>query len=210
MSDDKPEIEQRDNGPLVVKNLKTLTLGDGSTEETKPVMALCRCGASKNKPFCDGSHQEIGFDSAGADVSSRDRIYVYEGKEATVYYNKLLCSHAGECAGRALPVFNPKQKPWVQPDAGSRAQIEDVVAACPSGALRMSEPGGEAQSLCSGDAAIAIEYNGPLRVSNVSIAPDFWAEGQSEQKYVLCRCGMSKNKPFCDGTHSDEGWNEDA
>ena len=210
MSDDKPVVEQRDNGPLVVKNLKTLRLADGSQDEAKPVMALCRCGSSKNKPFCDGTHQEIGFDSAGADVTSRDRIYAYEGKDATVYYNKLLCSHAGECGARAHAIFDPKQKPWVQPDAGTSAQVKDVVAACPSGALRYSAPGGDAHGLCDSEASIRVEENGPLRVKNISIAADYWAEGQSTQKYVLCRCGMSKNKPFCDGTHSDEGWNENG
>ncbi len=210
MSEDKPTIQQRNNGPLVVKNLSSFRLADGSRGETKPVMALCRCGASKNKPFCDGSHQKIGFDSAGADVSSRDRIYSYEGKEATVYYNKLLCSHAGECGARALPIFNPKQKPWVQPNAGTAAQVKDVVEACPSGALRYSLPGEEAQTLADSDAAIAVERDGPLRVKNIAMRADHWAEGQSEQKYVLCRCGKSKNKPFCDGTHSDDGWKENS
>lgn len=208
MSDDKPVIEQRDNGPLVVKNLKSLRLADGTEGKAKPVIVLCRCGASKKKPFCDGSHQEIGFDSAGADVSSRDRVYSYEGKNATVYYNKLLCSHAAECGARAHDIFDPAKKPWVQPDAGSVEQIKEVVSVCPSGALRYSAPGGDAQTLGGDAAAIEIEQNGPLRVTNIDIDAAYWAEGQTKQKYVLCRCGMSKNKPFCDGTHHDEGWDE--
>ncbi len=58
---DQPSIEERDSGPLIVKNLKSFTLPDGSEVEGKPVMALCRCGASKNKPFCDGSHYDKGW-----------------------------------------------------------------------------------------------------------------------------------------------------
>ena len=73
MSDDKAIIEQRENGPLVVKNCADLQLADGTAAEAKPVMALCRCGGSSNKPFCDGTHKEIGFESTGGDVAEKDK-----------------------------------------------------------------------------------------------------------------------------------------
>lgn len=209
MSDDQPVIEERENGPFVVKQLTNLTLSDGTAAECKPVMALCRCGGSSNKPFCDGTHKEIGFDSAGADVSAKDRIHRYEGAAVTVYYNKLLCSHAGECVRRAGDVFNTEQRPWIQPDNGTVDKVREVVEACPSGALRWSEPGGESELLAKTDLSITVEKNGPYRVSNIMIAADQWAQGQSEKKYVLCRCGKSGNKPFCDGTHLDEGWSDE-
>ena len=57
MSDeDKPVIEARDDGPLIAKNLRSMKGADGAAMDVKPVMALCRCGQSANKPFCDGSH----------------------------------------------------------------------------------------------------------------------------------------------------------
>ncbi|MDH5453356.1 MAG: CDGSH iron-sulfur domain-containing protein, partial [Paracoccaceae bacterium] len=58
---DRAKIELRQNGPLVVKGLTSMVGEDGAELEAKPVMALCRCGQSRTKPFCDGSHKEAGF-----------------------------------------------------------------------------------------------------------------------------------------------------
>jgi len=206
---DQPIIEQRDNGPLVVKNVDTLQTADGKAADPKKVFALCRCGQSKNKPFCDGSHNDAEFDSRPADISAKDHIYDYAGQEANVHFSKLLCSHAGECGRRALAIFNPAQKPWVQPDNGSIDQIKDVIAACPSGALRMSMSDQTPVDVNSDDVSITVDRNGPYRVRNVPIDVPNWAKGQTPQKYVLCRCGKSGNKPFCDGTHYDQKWRED-
>jgi CDGSH-type Zn-finger protein len=203
-----PAIELRDNGPLLVKNLKDFRLPDGTGAPEKPIMALCRCGQSKNKPYCDGSHAGAGFDSTAVDVSHRDRVYSYVGAKTTVYYNKLLCSHAGECGRLAVAVFDPTTKPWVQPDNGSLEDITDVVTACPSGALRMSLPGDPPQAITGESVAITIEKNGPYHVTNVAVGAPYWGEGQDEKKYVLCRCGLSGNKPFCDGTHRDKAWQD--
>ncbi|MEO0915179.1 MAG: CDGSH iron-sulfur domain-containing protein [Pseudomonadota bacterium] len=58
------KIELRENGPLVVKAPPVLRDAVGAEIETAEVAALCRCGASKNKPFCDGSHKDVGFEDA--------------------------------------------------------------------------------------------------------------------------------------------------
>ena len=58
---DKPIIEPLVNGPLLVKNLKDFKNSKGNAIEIKSVMALCRCGVSKNKPFCNGAHWDINF-----------------------------------------------------------------------------------------------------------------------------------------------------
>ena len=203
-------IEQRENGPLVVKNLERFTDHHGSEIETKPVMALCRCGHSKNKPFCDGSHKEAGFSSANETGNPDGRVFSYEGSEVTVYFNKLLCSHAAECGSRNRDVFNVKEKPWVQPDEGTVESVEEVIHACPSGALTFSKTGGEAQHLVGDEVRIRVERHGPYQVRNVKIEGARFAESASEEKFVLCRCGLSKNKPFCDGTHLDEKWRDDA
>jgi CDGSH iron-sulfur domain-containing protein 3 len=60
-------IRVRDNGPLVVEGPITVVDGQGGklkTDPAKPSIAFCRCGASANKPFCDGSHRSCGFESA--------------------------------------------------------------------------------------------------------------------------------------------------
>ncbi len=138
MSDDtRITIEARENGPLVVKGLDTLKGPDGQELEVKPVMALCRCGGSKSKPFCDGSHKTNGFDGTSGVPAGRNRVIDYVGQEVTVTFNPLVCAHAAECARIAPKVFDAAEKPWVQPDKGSRAEIEEVIAHCPSGALAL-------------------------------------------------------------------------
>lgn len=59
------KINVRDHGPLLVEGPITLLDGDGNEYQIdKPAIALCRCGASGNRPFCDGKHKECGFESA--------------------------------------------------------------------------------------------------------------------------------------------------
>lgn len=60
---EKPQvtITVRDDGSLRVEGPVKLVDAEGNAFQTKPVFSLCRCGASANKPFCDGSHNKIGF-----------------------------------------------------------------------------------------------------------------------------------------------------
>lgn len=61
------KIRMRDNGPFVVEGPISLTDADGNEfniDPGKPAIALCRCGQSGNRPFCDGSHNKCGFESA--------------------------------------------------------------------------------------------------------------------------------------------------
>lgn len=204
----KPTIEERENGPLVVKGLETLQGPDGEALEVKPVMALCRCGFSKSKPFCDGSHNEVGFKSDSGTPAGKNRLLEYAGDEVTVTYNPLVCAHIGECGKRQPEVFNPDQRPWIQPDKGDRAASEDAVRHCPSGALALRQDG-KTVHLYEEGAQIEVLRNGPYVVRDVAIAADHPGEGTTPRKYVLCRCGLSGIKPFCDGTHHDEKWTSD-
>ena len=61
MANTEPEIQVSHNGPLIVSNVSKLKNSKGNQLEAKPVMALCRCGNSNNKPFCDGSHKAANF-----------------------------------------------------------------------------------------------------------------------------------------------------
>ncbi len=201
-----PSIEERNGGPFVALHLPVLASSDGAALENKPVMALCRCGASKNKPYCDGSHNDIGFDSSPSDDRSKDEILTYEGKEVTIHYNRLLCSHAAECGKRQKAAFDSSRKPWIVPDNASKQGIMEVIKACPSGALRVSEPGQPPQHSHPDSKGITVERNGPYRVCGIPLASSRLAKGASPDKYVLCRCGASKNKPYCDGSHFDIGW----
>ena len=198
-------IEERDGGPLVAKGISRFVGTNGEAIEAKPAMALCRCGASQNKPFCDGSHNEIAFDSHPSDDRATDKLRSYEARNITVHYNRLLCSHAGEC-GKLQSVFDPSRKPWIEPESGSVDDIVAVVTACPSGALSYSLPGQSPKQPAAEAPEILIEQNGPYRVTGVTLATARPAHGACSDKYVLCRCGASRNKPYCDGTHHDIGW----
>lgn len=205
MSDD-PTILARENGPLIAKNVTRLVDEQGQDIEVKPVMALCRCGHSKNKPFCDGSHKEAGFQSSGGTPEGADRFFTYEGEDVTVSFNPRLCSHAAECGRLASHIFDPAKKPWVQPDMGTVADVQAVISACPSGALQMSTTGGVPETIVADRPMVMMQKDGPYWLTGVSIETDVSAEGQSAEKYVLCRCGLSGNKPYCDGSHRDAGW----
>ncbi len=203
---EKTVIEERENGPLVIKDLKSMTGPDGAEIDCKPVMALCRCGQSANKPFCDGSHKEAGFQSRGGTPAGRDRLISYEGAAVTVTYNPMLCSHAAECGRLAPHIFNPEQKPWIQPDNGTIEEVEAVIRSCPSGALALAD---DPHHLMAERAEITVEKNGPYWVTGPESPVDFHGEGASAEKFVLCRCGLSGNKPYCDGSHRDAGWKDD-
>lgn len=198
----KARIEVREDGPFVVTGASSMTGPDGETIQTKPVMALCRCGGSRNKPFCDGSHNRNGFKSKGGDPAGRDRLIAYEGTEVTVTFNPRLCAHAAECARIAPKIFDSSAKPWVQPDNGTLAEVEAVVAACPSGALALPGP----KHMTADRVEIAVSRDGPYWVTGPSIEAPAAGEGATFTKYTLCRCGLSGNKPYCDGTHRDKGW----
>ncbi len=58
------KVEVTPNGPLMVHGEIEIKMVDGSTETKKRATAFCRCGASDNKPFCDGSHRDADFKDA--------------------------------------------------------------------------------------------------------------------------------------------------
>ncbi|MCA8881499.1 MAG: CDGSH iron-sulfur domain-containing protein [Rhodobacteraceae bacterium] len=206
---DGPRIEARENGPLVAKGVTRMTGPDGAAIETKTVMALCRCGHSRTKPFCDGSHARVGFTGAGGEPAGPDRVLTYAGAEVSVSFNPRLCAHAAECGRLARNVFDTAKKPWVQPDNGTRAEIEAVIRACPSGALKIAAPEGLGPDLFPDDRAqIVVQKNGPYWVLGVAPPAPLQGKGMSPRKYVLCRCGLSGAKPFCDGSHRDQGWRD--
>ncbi len=199
-----PTIGVRENGPLVARNIASMRDGEGRDIATKPIMALCRCGHSANKPFCDGTHNKIGFDSSPGTPAGPDRLFEYAGREVTVTYNARLCSHAARCAALAPQVFDPAQKPWVQPDKGSPGEIRAVIAACPSGALALAGP----QHLFAERAEITVEKHGPYWVEGPQVEAPPPGKGATAGKVVLCRCGLSGNKPYCDGSHREAGWKD--
>ncbi|MGH6891718.1 MAG: CDGSH iron-sulfur domain-containing protein, partial [Dongiaceae bacterium] len=79
----RPVIECKPNGPYLAKGLDRLTNSKGERLETRPVTALCRCGGSGNKPFCDGTHARIGFSDARSADGRNNRRRNYVGQRIT-------------------------------------------------------------------------------------------------------------------------------
>jgi CDGSH-type Zn-finger protein len=197
----KAEIKPSQHGPLLVTNIETFTSSKGGALPTSPEMALCRCGRSGNKPYCDGTHARIGFISDRDPAHTPDGVVDYVGAEITVHFNKLQCSASEECA-RGLPkVFQHGRKPWIEPDHASADELVEVVRRCPSGALRYTRRGTTGPEHAD-PPGIRIRKDGPYEVrGGVPLRAPFWMEQATRQIYTLCRCGASRNKPFCDGSH---------
>ncbi len=199
-SEKKTTITPTPDGPYVVKDLENFANQKGPIE-TKEAMALCRCGGSANKPFCDGTHAKIVFSSAKLEGRVEDKRENYVGEKITIHDNRGICAHAGRCTDGLASVFRLKEEPWIHPDAASADEIIATIQKCPSGALSYSVDDVEHRDR-DGEPTIFIAPNGPYVVSG---GPDLvdtkHAEGTSNEHFTMCRCGGSKNKPFCDGTH---------
>ena len=207
-----PKITPKENGPLLVQGISTLKRRGEDIELDKPVHALCRCGASQNKPFWDGAHAQAGFtsDKGGAKIRNTPVRYTgdVEGTSVSISYTPVLCGHIAACQALHKQVFDPPQQPWIQPESGTLDGILSVIKACPSGALRVSVDGEPEHHIDSDATSIRITRNGPYVVKNVDLDAEFNGTGASQKEYILCRCGQSKNKPFCDGTHYDVNWSD--
>ncbi len=136
-SEKKPNIKPAPDGPYLVKGLKNFANQKGPIE-AKETMALCRCGESANKPFCDGTHSKIGFSSAKLAGLVEDKRENYPGKKITIHDNRGICAHAGRCNDGLAAVFRLKEEPWIHPDAASADEIIATIQQCPSGALSYS------------------------------------------------------------------------
>ena len=204
---DPVTINPKPNGPLHVSGAVTLVDSRGEAVATEAQFWLCRCGGSSNKPFCDGSHKRIGFSSERQSDPAKRATVDYVGKNITIHDNRSICAHAGHCTGHSPAVFSMSAKPWIDADADAVAQTVATIRMCPSGALAYSIDGVLHEH--SGRApAIRIAKNGPYEVvGGPALQGD--AVPVSSEHYTLCRCGQSKNKPFCDGTHWSAGFKDD-
>jgi CDGSH-type Zn-finger protein len=198
-------IECKPDGPYLVKNLDGLKDSRGERIETQPVTALCRCGGSAKKPFCDGSHRNNGFSGAKLVAPDTDKRQSYPGARITIHDNRSICAHAGHCTDGLEAVFKYKSEPWIDPLAGEVEAIIETIRRCPSGALSYTLEGVENQEQRQ-QVSITATKDGPYAVVGAQMLGQSWAQGASAERYTLCRCGGSKNKPFCDGTHWSIGF----
>jgi len=198
---DRTTIRPEVDGPYIIRNLRKLTNSKGETLSVRPIVALCRCGGSSIKPYCDGTHARNGFSSRKDDARTPDRLDRYEGKDIVVLDNRGTCCHFGNCTDHLPTVFHAKSEPFVTADGETPDKIEEIVRACPSGALGFVR-NGVAYEGESREAEIYVAQNASYYVrGGIELEGEPMNAGASREHYALCRCGHSKNKPFCDGTH---------
>ncbi len=179
----------------------------GRIYPTRESYALCRCGRSNSRPFCDGSHLGSGFD--GTETARRvpyaGQAEVLEGTSGLSLLDvEELCASARFC--------DPHGKVWNQirhtDDPEVRARFLGQVGNCPSGRLVAWDR----------ESSQAVEPEFPLSISVVEdpaqdCSGPLWLRGgiplissdgfeyEVRNRVTLCRCGASRNKPFCDGSH---------
>lgn len=205
VADTTPTIEPRLNGPFRVSNVANLVNARGEVLPTKPAYSLCRCGYSQNKPFCDGTHKTLPFDSSRQTDGSKNRRVAYRHGRLTVFDNRGICSHSAHCTDELPAVFRLHQEPWIDCAGANEAAVIAQVKRCPSGALSYAIDGVEHRDQ-ERSPRIYVRKNGPLEVSGgivLKVDESEWGAGASREHYTLCRCGRSRNKPFCDGSHWD-------
>jgi CDGSH-type Zn-finger protein len=203
--------------PKVVENLQN---SKGESLSTVRGIALCRCGASKNKPFCDGTHSTINFSTIGNDKNNnhiedknilKDKKKSYIGQKITIHDNRSICSHAAYCVDNLSSVFKIDNRPWVNPNNASTEEIIETIKKCPSGALSYSVDGVEYKENEEREPMITVSKDGPYLITGgiELLGEKQISEGSSKEHYALCRCGASNNKLFCDGAHNKINFKDD-
>jgi CDGSH-type Zn-finger protein len=178
--------------------------------DTSEIYTLCRCGKSKNKPFCDGSHFAAEFD--GTETASREPFASQSkelvGPELTLSEVPIFCAEARFCqrAGGTWHLVKHSD------DAACKQTAVEEAAECPSGRIVLRDKHGTIIEPQLPPSIGLIEdvpagFSGPIWVRGG--IPVESADGEVYEvrnRVTLCRCGHSQNKPFCDGSHLTYGF----
>ena len=193
-------ITPHTNGPLQVDGLSQIKTSKG-TKTVEAESYFCRCGGSENKPFCDGSHKKRGYSSERETKRDLNKVHHYEGEEITIHDNRTLCSHSEICVKQLSTVFNRNSRPWIDPLADRTEAIIELIKKCPSGALSYTL-NDEHHNQFHNTVEFEVCKNGPYHVKGpVQLNVTDELQIPSKDHFAICRCGESKNKPYCDGNH---------
>lgn len=137
----------------------------------------------------------------------------YSNDEITVVWKPDLCIHSTNCWKSLLPVFDPRRRPWVDMSAASTERIIHAVEKCPSGALSyVSNSMEEDEARFEEVTGVRAEIlpNGPLIIyGTLAVKDRDGNETVRSKSTAFCRCGQSKNKPYCDGSHIGADFSDD-
>ncbi len=180
---------------------------EAKTFKTSGDYKLCRCGHSKNKPFCDGSHTDVNFD--GKETATRQpyvrQAEVFDGPTMALSDVEDLCAFARFC--------DPGGKIWGLMEQSDDPQVRKLVIReamhCPSGRLVLNEKktGEEIEPNLKPSIGVvedpALGVSGPLYVQGgIRVESSNGTPYEVRNRVTLCRCGASVNKPFCNGSHA--------
>ncbi len=225
---DEPKIVVSENGPYLVSGSVPLSIQtiipdergfswdweSGKTLTKASKYKLCRCGHSKNKPFCDDTHKTIAFDgeenlSRGPSLGDAKR---YDGPTLILQDTEVLCAHARFCLARGS-IWRIVKK-GDDPDARDLAVRE--ANHCPSGRLVVLDKGTQKEIEQDFPPSIGVvedpvrKSSGPLWVrGRIRIEFEDGVPYEVRNRVTLCRCGVSSNKPFCNGSHMSIKFQDD-
>ena len=185
--------------------------GKGKSFKVEANYALCRCGRSAGKPFCDGSHTK-GFN--GSETASMDKYLdqaqMIRGPKLTLTDVPSLCSSARYCHAREGSTWE-----LVEHSDNNRLKELSIKQACncPSGRLVMMDNKSPIEPKLAPSVSLVQdpekEVSGPIWVKgSIPIISSNGKKYEVRNRVTLCRCGRSVNKPFCDGAHIHEGFND--
>ena len=128
----------------------------------------------------------------------------YENDQIRVMWDSSLCIHTGRCLRAAGEVFDVGRRPWVDLDGGTLEETIRAIEECPSGALRYERLDDGPQEVAASPVTVIPWPNGPLMVrGNVEVRDARGELFDVGPRLTLCRCGHSKNHPFCDLSHRE-------
>ena len=131
-------------------------------------------------------------------------IHQYSGEEIEVSYDVLRCTHARECVERLPEVFDPDERPWIDPDNADVDDLAGVIMQCPTGALQFERRDGGPSEPVPDDNTVTVVPDGPLHLrGDIEITDPDGEMILEDSRVALCRCGASQNKPLCDDSHID-------
>lgn len=178
---------------------------EGRLYATPDTYALCRCGQSKTPPFCDGQHTTAKFDGTetASPAAYGERAKVLEGPKLTLTDAPDLCASARFCH-RAGGTWQLTQLSEI--DEARQMAIEEA-GDCPSGRLVVWDSAGRAiEPALKRSIGLVVDTQagtlGPIWVrGGIPVESANGSTYEVRNRLTLCRCGLSGNKPFCDGSH---------
>jgi uncharacterized Fe-S cluster protein YjdI len=138
------------------------------------------------------------------------RVQAYQSERITVTFDPNLCVHSARCLSGLPAVFDVGRRKWIDASAAPADDIARVIDRCPSGALGYRRPGmapGTATSPITPAAVVTLSTDGPLAMEGrVRVQTAGGEIVREAERVALCRCGGTRNQPFCDGSHQRVGF----